>query len=203
MTSAGNESTSDAAHSDNVAAEAPEGAPTPGRMTPKEQRIGWALAAVVAAAVLIAWIPDTVAKDNQGVGIAAGLAFAALLAGAVWYGRRVITSFASILAGFTPPPRHGSMKALFVYVPLLSLIYGGLLFIRHTKARKKALALQPRRSPSEAREARAKARAAARTGTRPARGRGRSGSAASTPSDRPAANRRYTPPKTKPSRPGR
>jgi hypothetical protein len=139
----------------------------------------------VAGASVAASLTSGAIDGNNGtlaVGII-GLALVAVLGGAVWYGHRVITSFAAIIAGFAAP---------IIPVQFACLGFGGYLMFRTSRAQAKARLNQPKRTPAAVRQARA-------TKTR------RRGAAAEDPETarRPAQNRRYTPPKSKQARRGR
>jgi hypothetical protein len=155
----------------------------PKRMRPKERQAGWLLVGVAGASVAASLTSGAIDGKNDAVAIGAvGLGLIVGLAVAVWYGHRIITAFAAIIAGFL----------LFLPVQLACLAYGGYLMFRSSRDQAKVRATQPRRTPAEAREARAaKARKRATVADGPETAR------------RPTQNRRYTPPKTKPARRGR
>lgn len=154
--------------------------PAPTRMIRREQQIGYVLAGVsAAAAVSIAAI-----GGNLLVGaLEAGATVLLLLA--VRRGHRILTAAAGFLGGL-------AFTVVFP-IELAFLAFSGYLMMRTSNAQAKVRRSQPRLSPAERRAA-ADARAAARR-------RRRSGDPAPEASVKtPAANRRYTPPKSKATR---
>ena len=160
--------------------------PAPGLMDRRELLLGWILAGAMAIAVAISWTPDAVHGNGRAVSGAIGLGLTAILAAAVWFGRRLITAFAAMATGVAPvsPASTSAVKTAFGTLSLLSLLFGGFLLFRNTFAQRKLAMARPRRPrpPRPARGSR-RARAAAPVATEGAR--------------RPSANRRYTPPKAK------
>jgi hypothetical protein len=150
----------------------------PTRMTRSERQAGVAITGVMVAAVALSWAGDAFGGDSKAIAEAAiGLGLTALLGAAVWYGQRIITCFAAIMAGLAP------MKPAFVYLPFVALAFGGYLMFRTSQAQKKAAVARPRRPPRQR---------GAKAGPRSAK-EAASGDAVR----RPTANRRYTPPKSK------
>ena len=144
----------------------------PTAMLPREQQFGYALAALGVVSGVV-W-----AVTGAGLLGLLGAAAGVLLGLAVRHGQRVITCFAALLAGFL----------LGGYLPLevLFLAYSGWLMLRVSKAQGQLRAAQPRRTSGQRREAKV---ARSRPG-----GDGTTG-----PGPRqPTANRRYTPPRSKP-----
>jgi hypothetical protein len=167
-----------------------EAAPVPADIKPtamqgREQQIGYLLAgfAAVSAIALAALGGGTAAMVQGGVGVvaAAGLALASR------HGQRIITSFAALFTGF-----------LLVFLPLelLYLVFSGYLMWRTSQGQAKLAAAKPRLSAQERRQAKAAKSAARGSKTKPGAGDGRDDAAPALPRQ-PAANRRYTPPKSK------
>lgn len=154
--------------------------PVPTRMIRREQQIGYVLAGVSAAGAV------SVAVVSGNLLIAALEAAATvLLLLAVRRGHRILTAAAGFVGGLT---------FTFVFpLELAFLAFSGYLMMRTSNAQAKVRRSQPRMTPAERRAA-ADARAAARR-------RRRSGDTAPEASVKtPAANRRYTPPKSKATR---
>ena len=154
--------------------------PVPTRMIRREQQIGYVLAGVSAAGA----VSVTAVSGNFLLG---GLEAAAtvLLLFAVRRGHRILTAAAGFLGGLT-------FTVVFP-LELAFLAYSGYLMMRTSNAQAKLRRSQPRMTPAERRAA-TDARAAARR-------RRRSGDATPETSVKtPAANRRYTPPKSKATR---
>ena len=147
----------------------------PSRMTAREQQIGFA----VAALGLVVSVAAAAAGGDALLAVIAGLA-AIGLGVASRYGHRIVTAFVAILGGF----------AFVVPANFAFLGYGGYLMWRSSRAQAKLRASQPRMTPAERREAKEARRAAKRGEPVPAAAK------------RPTRNRRYTPPKAKPGRPG-
>ena len=147
----------------------------PSRMTAREQQIGFA----VAALGLVVSVAAAAAGGDALLAVIAGLA-AIGLGVASRYGHRIVTSFVAILGGF----------AFVVPANFAFLGYGGYLMWQSSRAQAKLRASQPRMTPAERRAAKAARRAAKRGEPVPAAAK------------RPTRNRRYTPPKAKPGRPG-
>jgi hypothetical protein len=170
----------------NVGTDATDATPSPTRMLRIEQQVGWMLVAVMAAGVAGSWASDVIKGDSKAISLAAiGLGLTAVLAAAVWYGRRLIAAFAGMAAGLAP------VKTGYVVVSFACLAYGGYLMFRNTFAQRKAAMARPRRPPRAARTRSGKAAA------------GAAAAAAADGARRPSANRRYTPPKAKNPRRGR
>ena len=147
----------------------------PSRMTAREQQIGF----VVAALGLVVSVAAAAAGGDALLAVIAGLA-AIGLGVASRYGHRIVTAFVAILGGF----------AFVVPANFAFLGYGGYLMWQSSRAQAKLRASQPRMTPAERRAAKAARRAAKRGEPVPAAAK------------RPTRNRRYTPPKAKPGRPG-
>ena len=147
----------------------------PSRMTAREQQIGFA----VAALGLVVSVAAAAAGGDALLAVIAGLA-AIGLGVASRYGHRIVTAFVAILGGF----------AFVVPANVAFLGYGGYLMWQSSRAQAKLRASQPRMTPAERRAAKAARRAAKRGEPVPAAAK------------RPTRNRRYTPPKAKPGRPG-
>ena len=147
----------------------------PSRMTAREQQIGFA----VAALGLVVSVAAAAAGGDALLAVIAGLA-AIGLGVASRYGHRIVTAVVAILGGF----------AFVVPANFAFLGYGGYLMWQSSRAQAKLRASQPRMTPAERREAKAARRAAKRGEPVPAAAK------------RPTRNRRYTPPKAKPGRPG-
>ena len=150
----------------------------PSRMTPREQQIGFAVAAlggVVGVALAF--------RNGQPVLGAIAAVAAVGLGISSRYGHRVVTAFVAILGGFA-----FGVPANFAF-----LGYGGYLMWQSSRAQAKLRASQPRLTPAQRREAR-EARRAAKRGEPPP-----------VAAKRPTQNRRYTPPKAPKAkaRPGR
>jgi hypothetical protein len=149
--------------------------PSPTRMLPLERQVGWVLIAVMATAVGVSWVAKIVHGDGNAIMPAAiGLGLLAVLAAALWYGRRLITAFAAMAVGFAP------VKPSLAAIVFVCLAYGGILSFRDTRARKAATMALPRRPPRGAKTRSSKAAAVVTDDARS-----------------PSANRRYTPPKAK------
>jgi hypothetical protein len=161
----------------DLAATAGDPAPKPTRMLRFERQIGAVVAGVLIAGVVASWAGDIAAGKSQALAYGAiGLALAAVLAAAIRYGHRVITSFASLAAGVTP------LAKSLTYISIAALGYGTWLMFRSSRAQAQARAASgTRRPPRQRRQQRGK------DATRGGDDAGR----------RPKANRRYTPPKTK------
>jgi hypothetical protein len=168
--------------------------PAPGLMDRREQLLGWILAGAVAIAVVTSWTPDVVHGNGRAVSGAIGLGLTAILAAAVWFGRRLITAFAAMATGVAPvsPASTSAIKTSFGTLSLLSLLFGGFLLFRNTLAQRKLAMARPRRPRSTR----------TRTRTRASKA-GADASVAANGVRRPSANRRYTPPKSKTPRRGR
>jgi hypothetical protein len=165
---------------DAVEAAVPADPPRPTRMLPNEQQAGYLLAAATAVFTLISHLPAAFRGDGQAAALAAlGAGLALLLAGAVRYGHRVVTSFTAVIAGFAP------LAKTYVGGSFATLLYAGWLMWRTSRAQAKAAAAGIR----PVRERRAPA----------GRGRRRPAEPPATTSGpgRPGPNRRYTPPKSK------
>jgi hypothetical protein len=148
------------------------------RIVRLERRMGWVLIAMMATAVGFSWAADIVHGDVKALLRAAlGLGLIAVLAAALWYGRRLIAAFAAMAAGFAP------VKPGLTGIVFVCLAYGGILSLRDTRARRTATMARTRRLPKDAKARSVKAAAVVANA---ARG--------------PTANRRYTPPKAKPPR---
>ena len=154
---------------------APEELPVPGVMLPKEQQTGYVIAGAVGVLVIILGISRQIHNSHSTALLSAGLgvAGAAALAFAAHRGRRIFTAIISIVGGL----------ALSVFFPLnfVFLLYGAYIMFKQSQAQKKLnkAGVRRTRAPKAGRDA-------------PARGR----RGAETPaSNRPKANRRYTPPK--------
>ena len=161
-------------------------APKPTRMTRGEQQLGAAVAAVLIAACALSWASNAFNGNSKALGeLATGADLSIVLAGAAWYGQRIIASIAAILAGLAPVAKQ------FVYLPFVALAFGGYLMFKTNRAQMKAAATRPRRTPAERRSSRAKAQKGSRDGGAATTG--------ATGARRPSANRRYTPPKGKPA----
>ena len=147
----------------------------PSRMTAREQQIGFA----VAALGLVVSVAAAAAGGDALLAVIAGLA-AIGLGVSSRYRHRIASAFVAILGGF------------FFVVPanFAFLGYGGYLMWQSSRAQAKLRASQPRMTPAERRAAKAARRAAKRGEPVPAAAK------------RPTRNRRYTPPKAKPGRPG-
>jgi hypothetical protein len=114
----------------------------------------------------------------------------ALLLVAVRHGQRVFTALAGFLAGLA--------LSYFLPLELAFVVYSGYLVMRTSNAQNKARRAQPPMTPAQRRAA-AEARAGARAQRR--KGGPKDGTAPSAPAAKtPAPNRRYTPPKSKPTR---
>jgi hypothetical protein len=163
------------------AAEAAEaaGPSRPTRMLPNEQQAGYVLAAATAVFTLISHLPAAFRGDGQAAALAAlGVGLAVLLAGAVRYGHRVVTSFVAVIAGFAP------IAKTYVGGSFATLLYAGWLMWRTSRAQAKAAAagIRPvRRAP----------------GSRGGRRRKAGPPPTTSGPGRPSPNRRYTPPKSK------
>jgi hypothetical protein len=181
-----------AADSEAAPSPSPASAPAlpPSRLTPKERQIGLALAGLAGVSGVAQWLPDAIGKsDGHAFALAAiSLVLAAVFGFAVFNGRRLVASFAAVLAGL-PTPKFVVGTALNA----LLLAFGAYLMLRYSNAAGKRAA--------EQRQQRSATRRAARGGSG-GRGRGRGGSATSSAADTaqrkaasPGANKRYTPPK--------
>jgi hypothetical protein len=160
-----------------------EATPSPARMVRLEQQLGWLVVAAAATAIVGSWAHQILHGDNQALGKAAvGLGLAGVLAGAVWYGRRLIAAFAAMAAGLAPVDQ----KSGYALISIVCLAYGGVLLFRNTLAQRKLAMARPRRPPKSARTRSSKAAEVVADSAR-----------------RPSANRRYTPPKAKNPRRGR
>jgi hypothetical protein len=162
---------------------APEELPAPGVMLPKEQQTGYLVAIAIGILVLVIGIWRQTHSDATGsLGTAAlGVAAAGAMAYAARRGKRLFAAIISIVGGL----------ALTGYFPLnfIFLGYGAYLMFKQSQAQKKLNKAGIRRT----RTPRTRGETPAR---RKARGRDEAAS------NRPKANRRYTPPKsTKPKRP--
>jgi hypothetical protein len=160
----------------------PAPVPKPTLMDPREQRIGYILAGFAAAAA--AGVALTGPHDVL-LGAIGALA-TALLVVAVRHGQRVFTALAGFLVGI----------ALSQLLPLelACVAYSGYLVMRTSNAQNKARRAQPVLTAAERRVA-AQARAAAKASRK-----GRAAPGVAAVSKTPAPNRRYTPPKSKPTR---
>src|SRR5258708_40364187 len=104
----------DATPSDDQAAP-----PPPTRMLKNEQQFGYLLAAALAAFSLAAQLPSAVRGDGKASALAAvGVGIGVLLAAAVRYGQRIITSFTAVAGGFAP------LGKSYVGVSFVCLLYG-------------------------------------------------------------------------------
>ncbi len=139
----------------------------------REQQFGYALAALGVVAGVV-WAVTGAALIGI-LGVVSGV----LLALAVRRGQRIIACFAALLAGFLVGSGYVALEVLF-------LAYSGWMMLRVSKAQGQLRATQPRPTPRQRREAK-------QARSRP------SGDGKAAPSSRqPTANRRYTPPKSKP-----
>jgi hypothetical protein len=154
----------------------------PTQMLQAEQQWGYLLAAALAGFGLASQLPSAVQGDGKAAALAAvGVGLAAILAAAVRYGQRVITSFTAVIGGFAP------LSKSYVGVSFVCLLYGAWLMWRTSRAQQKAKAAGVRIAP---RPRRRHGRETNETGASDrSTGPGSAG--------RPAANRRYTPPKAK------
>jgi hypothetical protein len=145
-------------------------------MPPKEQQTGYLIAASVGVLVIILGVSRQIHNSHSNALLSAALAVAgaAALAFAVHRGRRIFTAVISIVGGL----------ALSVFFPLnfAFLGYGAYIMFKQSQAQKKL---------NKAGLGRTRTSKAGRGAS--ARGR-RGAEAAAT--DRPKANRRYTPPKS-------
>lgn len=161
-----------------------EPAPKPTEMLPVERQVGFGLAVVGAVAGIVIGavgrVPELTAVWLVAVGI---------LALAVRRGHRVYTSIASLVAGIAI---GAVLPILPVQLPFMG--YGLWIMLRTSKAQGKVNAARPRMTPQQRRQAR-EARAASKSGKSAA-----AGPAEGSGSRQPSANRRYTPPKTKPGK---
>jgi hypothetical protein len=155
--------------------------PKPTQMDPREQRIGYVLAGVAAAGSA-----GVALVGSHDVLLAViGALSTALLVVAVRHGQRVFTA----LAGFA----CGIALSYFLPLELACVVYSGYLVMRTSNAQNKARRAQPTMTAAERRAA-AQARAATKA-------RRKGGAADGAPlAKTPAPNRRYTPPKSKPTR---
>jgi hypothetical protein len=153
--------------------------PQPGRMLEREQQAGYVIALIIVGLAGAIGGSKIGQHNKTNYALFTGLAVvgAAAIAIAARRGRRLLTAFASVIAGL----------GLSVFGPLsyICLIYAGYLMFRHSQAQKKLNQLRPRQ-PRQPRTARSRRADKAASGT-PANPSGR----------RPTANRRYTPPKAK------
>jgi hypothetical protein len=153
--------------------------PQPGRMLEREQQAGYVIALIIVGLAGAIGGSKIGQHNKTNYALFTGLAVvgAAAIAIAARRGRRLLTAFASVIAGL----------GLSVFGPLsyVCLIYAGYLMFRHSQGQKKLNQLRPRqaRQPRTARARRAD-KAASTTTT-------------SSGAKRPNANRRYTPPKAK------
>ena len=155
-------------------------------MDPREQRIGYVLAGVAAAGSAGA----ALVGSHDVLLAAIGALSTALLVVAVRHGQRVFTALAGFLCGIA--------LSYFPPLELACVAYSGYLVMRTSNAQNKARRAQPTMTAAERRAA-AQARAAAKASRRKGAAKGAaSGSAPVTKT--PAPNRRYTPPKSKPTR---
>jgi hypothetical protein len=161
-----------------------EDPPPPNEMLPKEQRLGYMVAAAVVAWVLSAGGGRIVQGKTAYIPLTLlGLAAAGAIFYAARRGRRMFGAIVSVVAGL----------AVSGFFPLNfgCLIYGGYLMVLQNKAQKKYAQVHPR--------------GAGKSRNRTDQAAGRKGR--DQPStNRPQANRRYTPPKStkaKDSRRGR
>jgi hypothetical protein len=146
--------------------------PSPNRMVRLEQQLGWGVVAATMTAVVGSWASGVLDGNGRAISsVTIGLGLAAVLAGAVWYGRRLITAFAAMAAGIAPV----NQKSGYALISLFCLAYGGVLLFRNTLAQRKVAMSRPRRPP----------RSRKTPPVVPGNAR------------RPSANRRYTPPKAK------
>jgi purine-cytosine permease-like protein len=156
-------------------------------MLRREQQIGYVLCGVAAAgsaAVASSKGHDHTLLGLLGIGATLGLIMA------VRHGHRIITA----LTGFV----SGLVLSYFFPLEVAFLIFSGYLMMRTSNGQAKIRRAQAPMSASERRAAAAD-RAAAKAQARAAR---RKGPAQNAPAPKtPPANRRYTPPKNKPTRP--
>ncbi len=154
----------------------------PTQMRHREQQIGFVLAGVGAAGALSVGIAGQAQPWLAGLGVAAAIVFTL----AVRRGHRIMTAVAGFVAGLA--------VSYIVPLQLGFLFYSGYLMMRTSNAQGKARRAQGPVTPAQRREM-AAARAAARAERR-------RGPAASAPvvTKTPPPNRRYTPPKAKPTR---
>jgi hypothetical protein len=145
-----------------------------------------ALTIVLALAVSVRNAIDEHTWQNIGVTVL-GLAVGTLLILAARSGRRFLTGFAALLTEFAQPP-----WLLASFLQLAAVVFGGLIIFRTSNEAAKRAGEERRRRREEERQAGGTGRAA------PSR-RGR-GSTAATGPGRPAASKRYTPPKPKPKK---
>jgi hypothetical protein len=157
--------------------------PKPTQMLHREQQIGYVMAGVAAAGSVAA----ATTGHNVLIGALGGGAGVALIL-AVRYGHRIITAFVGFLAGL----------ALTFFFPLevAFLIFSGYLMMRTSNAQGKLRRAQGSMTAADRRAAGA-ARAQAKAAARAAR---RAGPVPPSATKIPAPNRRYTPPKSKPTR---
>jgi len=150
--------------------------PAAGVMLAKEKQTGYLIAGAVGALVIIIGISRQIHNSHSSALLSAalGVAGAAALAFAAYRGKRIFTAIISIVGGL----------ALSVFFPLnfVFLLYGAYIMFKQSQAQKKLNKAGVRRTrPAKAR--------------RDATTRGRRGADAPV-TNRPKANRRYTPPKS-------
>jgi hypothetical protein len=171
---------------DDRSSEASDGRSTaelanPTRMLASEQQFGYLLAAALGGVTVASHVSAAVGGDGKAAALMAlGLALAGVMAGAVRYGQRIITSFSAVIGGFAP------LAKSYVGVSFLCLLYGAWLMWKASRAQQRARAA----GLAPARRTRRRGTAGEGAGGGAAAGRGPGGRG-------PTANRRYTPPKKK------
>lgn len=171
----------------------------------REQRLGFAAAALAAVATLAFWLPhlgQRAAKGHASVAedLALGLAMAGLLAWGAVLKRRWVLALVALYVGFIGPgflvPSNNKIASV-VGLPFVAL--GGWLVVKGTKA--KAAARQAGGGASGTGTPAAGGAAPAGGSARAGRGRGRDRSQPKvdgTGRPIPVASKRYTPPKPAP-----
>ncbi len=189
-TASANPATSATSASSATSAQTTQELPPPNEMLPKEQQIGYLLAALVVAWVGAAGGSRVVqGKSTYILLTVLGLAAAGAIVYATRRGRRMLSAIVAVVAGL----------AVSGFFPLnfACLVFGGYLMLRQSQAQKKYNQIHPRQ-PRQARE-----RGGFSEGRGAGRRAGRGSRSPEPPSNRPQASRRYTPPKSKTNRRGR